>query len=178
MSELKTRVAPALPENIRAEIRPYQTEGFHFLAYLTTNRFGGVLADDMGLGKTLQALAWIAWLRSGGSRWASVSPATVPAGILPGRRAGFPLAEKSGTKPATLEFRTALPNFRANPDGKLPPSAAGETPAATLPSLVVCPKSVMDNWRAEAERFYPGLRVRFWRGEPVEELSAAREVPT
>ena len=33
----------------------------------------------------------------------------------------------------------------------------------------------MDNWRAEAERFYPGLRVRLWRGEPAAELSAARE---
>lgn len=41
--------------------------------------------------------------------------------------------------------------------------------------MVVCPKSVTDNWRAEAERFYPGLRVRIWRGEAVEELSAARE---
>ena len=33
----------------------------------------------------------------------------------------------------------------------------------------------MDNWRAEAERFYPGLRVRLWRGEAGDELSAARE---
>ncbi|NJK92408.1 MAG: hypothetical protein HC904_11575 [Blastochloris sp.] len=28
-----------------------------------------------------------------------------------------------------------------------------------LPSLVCCPKSVMDNWTAEAARFYPALRV-------------------
>jgi hypothetical protein len=63
VSELKTRVAPALPQHIRAEMRHYQTDGYHFLAYLTENRFGGVLADDMGLGKTLQALAWLAWLR-------------------------------------------------------------------------------------------------------------------
>src|SRR5437879_3212117 len=64
VSELKTRVMPSLPASIRAEMRPYQTEGFHFLAYLTSNRFGGVLADDMGLGKTLQTLAWLAWLRA------------------------------------------------------------------------------------------------------------------
>src|SRR5947208_15356898 len=31
-SELKTRVAPPLPPAIRDEMRPYQTEGFHFLA--------------------------------------------------------------------------------------------------------------------------------------------------
>jgi SNF2 family DNA or RNA helicase len=46
--------------------------------------------------------------------------------------------------------------------------------SASHPSLVVCPKSVMDNWRAEAERFYPDLRVRLWRGEPAEELPPAR----
>ena len=57
----------------------------------------------------------------------------------------------------------------------MPPSAAGGTSAAPLSSLVVCPKSVTDNWRAEAERFYPGLRVRIWQGEPSKELSAARE---
>ena len=45
------------------ELRPYQVEGFHFLSYLSTNRFGGILADDMGLGKTMQALAWVFWLR-------------------------------------------------------------------------------------------------------------------
>ena len=32
------------------------SKGFIFLAYLATNRFGGILADDMGLGKTLQTL--------------------------------------------------------------------------------------------------------------------------
>ena len=96
-----------MPEPIRAELRPYQIEGYHFLAYLTTNRFGGVLADDMGLGKTLQALVWIAWLR-------------------------------------------------AEANGK------------AQPSLVVCPKSVTDNWVAEAERFYPSLRVRRWTGEAAD----------
>ena len=81
-------------------MRPYQKEGFHFLAYLSTNRFGGVLADDMGLGKTVQTLTWLAWLR--------------------------------------------------------------ETAKSKSPSLVVCPKSVADNWRAEVERFLPDLNVRIW----------------
>jgi hypothetical protein len=64
VDELQTRVNPPVPPNITAELRPYQVEGFHFLAYLSTNRFGGVLADDMGLGKTLQTLTWLAWLRA------------------------------------------------------------------------------------------------------------------
>jgi superfamily II DNA or RNA helicase len=114
VGELKTRVAPLVPEPIRAELRPYQIEGYHFLAYLTTNRFGGVLADDMGLGKTLQALVWIAWLR-------------------------------------------------AEANGK------------AQPSLVVCPKSVTDNWVTEAAHFYPILRVRRWTGEAADALPAARD---
>ena len=62
-SEIKARVTPELPAGVTAQLRPYQLEGFHFLAYLATNRFGGILADDMGLGKTLQTLAWLLWLR-------------------------------------------------------------------------------------------------------------------
>src|SRR5262249_30991815 len=64
VSELKTRVTPPVPQTVRAELRPYQIEGFHFLAYLSANRFGGILADDMGLGKTLQTLTWLDWLRA------------------------------------------------------------------------------------------------------------------
>ncbi|MEN9575279.1 MAG: hypothetical protein RL514_3134 [Verrucomicrobiota bacterium] len=109
-TELKTRVAPPLPAALKAELRPYQLEGFHFLAYLAENNFGGILADDMGLGKTLQTLAWLLWLRS----------------------------------------RSASPQ--------------------THPSLVVCPKSVTDNWRAEVERFAPGLRVKIWHGTDAANL--------
>ncbi len=100
VEEIQTRVTPPLPEGITATLRPYQTEGFHFLAYLTANRFGGVLADDMGLGKTLQTLTWIAWLRS----------------------------EQQVKEPL----------------------------------LVICPKSVQDNWRGEVERFFPQLKVEVW----------------
>jgi len=107
-TELKARVTPEIPEDIRAELRPYQKEGFHFLAYLSTNRFGGVLADDMGLGKTLQTLTWLSWLR------------------------------KQYAKPA--------------------------------PILVVCPKSVADNWRAETAKFLPGLRARVWNSDDMKGL--------
>ena len=125
-AELKTRVTPPLPVGISAQLRPYQVEGFHFLAYLTANHFGGVLADDMGLGKTLQALTWLSWLRG-----------------------------QSGS----------------GPEGA---SDVAAPPLVLMPSLVVCPKSVMDNWRAEAERFCAGLRVRLWRGEEASALESAR----
>jgi len=105
--EITARVAPEVPSSIRAELRPYQLEGFHFLAYLSTNRFGGILADDMGLGKTLQTLTWLAWLR-------------------------------------------------------------GLDPEDKRTSLVVCPKSVADNWSSEAARFCPDLLVTIFRGAEPE----------
>ena len=50
-----------LPVSLRPGItfRPYQKQGFNWLAFL--HRFGlnGILADDMGLGKTLQTLAML-----------------------------------------------------------------------------------------------------------------------
>ncbi|MDA1274756.1 MAG: DEAD/DEAH box helicase [Verrucomicrobia bacterium] len=87
-----------IPSSVRAELRPYQKAGFHFLCHLAHLGLGGVLADDMGLGKTLQTLTWLAWL-----------------------------GEKHSQ------------------DRK--------------PSLVICPASVLHNWRREANRFTPHLRV-------------------
>lgn len=49
----------ALPESVQATLRPYQQEGFAWLAFLWKHQLGGVLADDMGLGKTLQTLAML-----------------------------------------------------------------------------------------------------------------------
>jgi SNF2 family DNA or RNA helicase len=97
LAEIKTKVTPAVPNSVQATLRPYQITGFHFLAYLSANQFGGILADDMGLGKTLQTLAWLAWLQ--------------------------------------------------------------ETDHITCPFLVVCPKSVVDNWLSEARRFCPSLPI-------------------
>lgn len=114
VADLKLEVAPAVPAAIKAELRHYQVQGFHFLAYLAENSFGGILADDMGLGKTLQALTWLVWLRE--------------------RR------KQKGTMG---------------------------------PSLVICPKSVTDNWAGEAARFAPGLKVRIWRGSDVDGFTAA-----
>lgn len=51
------------PAGLRAELRPYQREGFAWLAFLWRHGLGGILADDMGLGKTLQALAVVCHAR-------------------------------------------------------------------------------------------------------------------
>lgn len=48
-----------VPSGLNATLRPYQDDGFQWLAFLHRHGLGGVLADDMGLGKTLQTLALI-----------------------------------------------------------------------------------------------------------------------
>jgi len=88
----------ALPKVLQAELRPYQKDGFDYLAHLVQIKLGGILADDMGLGKTLQTLTWLGWLK---------------------------------------ERNTKNPK----------------------PSLVICPASVLHNWRREAEKFTPNLKV-------------------
>jgi len=54
---------PQPPDTLRALLRPYQLDGFGWLAFLWQHRLGGILADDMGLGKTLEALALICHAR-------------------------------------------------------------------------------------------------------------------
>lgn len=53
----------AIPEEINAELRPYQLQGYSWMNYLYENGLGGCLADDMGLGKTLQVLAFLTKLK-------------------------------------------------------------------------------------------------------------------
>lgn len=66
-SEIRAMPPPPLPGDLNATLRPYQIEGYQYLAHLAANHLGGVLADDMGLGKTVQTLAWLLWLRQGGA---------------------------------------------------------------------------------------------------------------
>lgn len=75
---------PAIPEpqGLNADLRPYQADGFAWLATLHRNGLGGILADDMGLGKTLQALAMICHVQqqnSGLPPFLVVAPSSVVA---------------------------------------------------------------------------------------------------
>jgi superfamily II DNA or RNA helicase len=60
-------IAPEPPAHClrSTTLKPHQVEGFRWLADAWTTGWPGVLlADDMGLGKTLQALVFLAWIRS------------------------------------------------------------------------------------------------------------------
>ncbi|MDQ2718176.1 MAG: SNF2 family helicase [Bacteroidota bacterium] len=49
----------SIPDELFGRLRPYQLSGFHWLNYLDSVGWGGILADDMGLGKTVQALSML-----------------------------------------------------------------------------------------------------------------------
>jgi superfamily II DNA or RNA helicase len=76
---LQTLDPIAVPSTLNAELRPYQQEGFAWLAAMYDHGLGGILADDMGLGKTVQTLALIchARQRNSGPPFLVVAPASV-----------------------------------------------------------------------------------------------------
>ncbi len=114
LAKLDVQNKPPVPAELGVTLRPYQVDGFHFLVYLTVNRFGGILADDMGLGKTLQSIAWILWLRN----------------------------------------------------------QCRESSTPLTPTLIVCPKSVLDVWAVEFAKAAPELRVHVIREKDTLNLEA------
>ena len=69
------------PTGLTSALRPYQLDGFRWLAFLWESGLGGVLADDMGLGKTLQTLALVSHATARGSgRFLVVAPTSVVPG--------------------------------------------------------------------------------------------------
>ncbi|MEO6084032.1 MAG: DEAD/DEAH box helicase [Umezawaea sp.] len=56
------------PAGLHATLRPYQSRGLAWLAFLDELGLGACLADDMGLGKTVQLLALEVWKRQDGKR--------------------------------------------------------------------------------------------------------------
>lgn len=99
METAKLDARPPVPEELNITLRPYQVEGYQFLTYLTSNRFGGILADDMGLGKTLQSIAWVLWLRSRKKEGGPHLPVLV-------------VCPKSVLDVWALEFNKAAPHLR------------------------------------------------------------------
>ncbi|MED4534453.1 DEAD/DEAH box helicase [Metabacillus fastidiosus] len=50
-------------EDFQGELRPYQQQGFDWLLFLRSVRFGACLADDMGLGKTIQMISYFTYVK-------------------------------------------------------------------------------------------------------------------
>jgi len=114
-ADLTALPPPPLPAGLTATLRPYQEEGFHFLAHLSARGFGGVLADDMGLGKTVQALAWLLHLAAAAGtarkdvRVLVVCPKSVTHGWLSETARFAPALTAAAFTPALADDQSAAP---------------------------------------------------------------------
>ncbi|MCT2007574.1 DEAD/DEAH box helicase [Micrococcus lylae] len=138
---------PEVPAGLRAELRPYQREGFRWLAFLHELGLGGILADDMGLGKTVQTLALLCHAKE--------------------RRDAAPAAPEVHAAADVTDAEAAPATDPAADAMADPARAAGEEPF-----LVVAPSSVVSVWAAEAAKFAPGLDVRV-----VDQTTRKRRTP-
>ncbi len=154
LKNLSTLAPAPLPEHLDRQLRPYQRLGVAWLCHLYKNQLAGILADEMGLGKTVQALALLCALPA--LERARPSRVAVAAAPRDRRALGRP-AGQGGL-------------YRASPGAELP--ATGES-ILRSPALVVCPASLLENWRREAARFAPELRTVVHHGE--RRLREARE---
>ena len=152
--------APVLPA-LDALFRPYQRLGAAWLWHLHRHQLGGILADEMGLGKTLQALALLSAVASRGGP----TLAAVPSRDEPHNRNAPPTALR---RTPSLNAVTA-PSLNASTHRSSPGAPAAQPSALSAPlsalsslrpaSLVICPASLLENWRRESARFAPQLRT-------------------
>ncbi|HEX8910997.1 MAG TPA: SNF2-related protein, partial [Humisphaera sp.] len=126
--------AIAPPASFQGTLRQYQSEGLGWMAFLRKFGFGGVLADDMGLGKTVQVLA-----------------------LLEARRRERTADRENAHAAAAGNGST---NGHAPTNADAPSNAtAGPATKRSGPTLVVAPRSLVFNWKSEAAKFAPDLRV-------------------
>ena len=131
------------PDTFIGVLRQYQMEGLGWMAFLRKFGFGGILADDMGLGKTVQVLALLEARRREAVANAAGGDASAKSQAADG-------AGGNGEEAGNGKL----------PDPTTPPPHHPATPVPLhAPSLVVAPRSLVFNWKAEAEKFSPALRV-------------------
>lgn len=67
--EADRRLTPMrTPDELDAELRPYQERGLAWLTFMNDLGLGALLADDMGLGKTISVLSLLVHEREDGAR--------------------------------------------------------------------------------------------------------------
>ncbi len=81
LRDIRTQPAVA-PADLKATLRPYQTEGLSWMQALRELEVGGILADDMGLGKTLQTLAHLLCEKNAG-RLDRPAMVVMPTSLIP-----------------------------------------------------------------------------------------------
>jgi SNF2 family DNA or RNA helicase len=130
--------AVEIPEDIRADLRPYQKDGFRRMYLMQSLDLGMCLADDMGLGKTLQTITLLQKLKDE-------------------RKAGsekiMPAPEKPEAGQLSLFGSVSQPEASKKENHKL-----------RKPALIIMPVSLIHNWKNEIMKFSPFLKVLQYHG--------------
>lgn len=155
---LKDRTIPEypLPSMLKADLRHYQVEGYHWIRFLHEHRIGPLLADDMGLGKTLQTLAVIAHHAEERKKKLKES---LKKESKPALLADIPVLSEAGEPQLNL---FSAPPAQSGNQAKQPTAPAPVEKEG--PCLVIAPKSLLYNWQSEAARFCPGLHTIIYSG--------------
>ncbi len=146
--------AAQAPEHFVGTLRPYQEEGLGWMQFLRDFSFGGCLADDMGLGKTVQVLALLESRRQMREEAANGNGKIVENSESADNR--------PHPNPLPFDKLSAGPfdGAQGRPQGEGAIQAGDAlNDVVKGPSLVVAPRSLIFNWREEAGKFAPKLRV-------------------
>ena len=82
LQQLLSEKEIAVPDTLRAKLRPYQERGYSWLVRNLKTSLGSIIADDMGLGKTLQVIAALEKLRADGALEEKGALVVVPTTLL------------------------------------------------------------------------------------------------
>jgi uncharacterized Zn finger protein/ERCC4-related helicase len=82
IAELTSQTELPLPQDLQANLRPYQIRGYSWMYRNAQIGFGSVLADDMGLGKTLQVIAILLKYKQEGALKKEKVLVVAPTGLL------------------------------------------------------------------------------------------------
>lgn len=155
------------PSQLRETLRPYQNFGYHWLLRNFAAASGCCLADDMGLGKTVQTIALLLKYKEECKQdEASTSPKK-------------PVRAK-GRKDAQLQMMDLFPDFFAE-EQPLPKEMGNGEKSLHHPfrtSIILCPASLVFNWRNELKRFAPQLSVCEYTGSLAQRTKKLKHLMT
>ena len=159
-------------------LRDYQRDGVAWLLFLSRRYLHGVLADEMGLGKTVQTLVAVAYSafaerkarrerQMGGDggvgthMMRSVKDESM-GGAGRGKKTKKQQKGRGGgqtSSRANSSSSTSTSSTSTSSNNTSTSTSSTHRASSPLPSLVVCPPTLVPHWQAECVRFFSGATL-------------------